>query len=898
MDVARPNTDKLLEMNQEEKCIRGTLKIFFGYAAGVGKTYAMLQSAHIAKESGVDVVVGYIEPYKRKDTMELLKGLETIPPLQIPYKNNLKLREFDLDSALTRKPELLIVDELAHTNLVNSKHTKRYQDIHELLNVGISVYTTVNLQDLESLSNIFVSITKISIKEKIPNFVFEQADQVELVDTDPQELLQRVKEGKVFPEKMSGLAMQKFYSLDNLAVLREIALNKAEERINKVTGKNRRQNQDNDYYTGEHILVCLSPSPSNAKVIRAASHMAAAFKAEFTAAYVEKPGRDTLQDRDAFRLRMNQRLAEQLGAKLITLYGGDVVKQIAEYARISGVSKIVLGKSYTRNHFFSKDINFTDQVTESIPNLEIYLIPDNHIKLYKNTNKQKSYSEKFSYLKDILLMISILGFCTLMAYLFRYLGVDEVNIVTIYILGVLLTAMATENQIYNILSSSLSVLCFNIFFTEPINSLAIDQPGYLITFFIMFVSGFITSSLAKKIKNYGEQAVRKAWRTQVLLETSQQIQMASGTDNIVKVVAEQLIRLLDRDIIYYPGSPDEKIKPYIFTVENGSEIEKILGKEEEIAASWCYNNNKHAGASTSTLSDLNGLYLAVRSPNRVYGVIGICLGNDYLPTVDEEILNAMLNEMAIALEKEKNLEEKTRVQMEMKQEKLRSNLLRSISHDLRTPLTSISGNSSVLLKQEDKLTQEQRKHLYEDIYENSVWLYNLVENLLSVTKIENIELKLQPELLEDVIEVAISHMKNKLKNHEVEVKLEQEYMMAWMEAKMIVQVIMNIIDNAVKYTSKGSHILVHAYEENKRIYISIADNGNGITDEEKKRIFDLFYTGESRCYDKSRSMGIGLSLCYSIIEAHGGQLRVYDNIPKGAKFEFDLKAEDTEQLER
>lgn len=664
----------------------------------------------------------------------------------------------------------------------------------------------------------------------------------------------------------------------------------------------KKSNYNKDYFTGEHILVCLSPSSSNIKVIQSASQMAIGFNAEFTAVYVENPGRDKLSEKDAHLLRMNQRFAEQLGANIITLYGGNIVNQIVEYAKISGVTKIILGNSFTKKKLFNKNENYIDEFTEWMPNLEIYLIPDYNVDSYKKLAVQRekkgwSIKDKTTFLWDLCLMIGILCFCTMLAYIFKYVGVDEANIVTVYILGVLLTAMATKNQIFNILVSSLSVLCFNIFFTKPYNSLAVYNHGYLITFLIMFLTGYIIASLTKKAKNYGEQAAKKAWRTQILLETSQRLQIVSGTEKIVKVVGEQLLRLTKRDVIYYVGNPEDN-KTYSFLIESYSKIDKLKEKEDKKAASCCYLNSKPAGSSTSTFSTAYGLYLAVRSPNGVHGVFGIYLNHEYLSALDEGILNTILYEMAMILEKEKNLEEKTQVQMEIKQEKLRSNLLRSISHDLRTPLTSISGNASVLMQEEHKLTIEKRKALYKDIYEDSVWLYNLVENLLSVTKIENgsTGIQLQPELLEDVMEEAILHMRNKLKNHTIKLQLDEEFIMAWMDANMIIQVVMNLIDNAVKYTPKGSHILIHVYKMKSRAYITISDNGNGISDEEKIKIFDLFYTGGGKCFDKSRSMGIGLSLCYSIIEAHGGKLIVCDNIPKGAKFQFDLKAENIEPL--
>lgn len=519
-------------------------------------------------EAGMDVAAGYIEPHARPETMALLDGLEQLPVLEIPYKN-IVLREFDLDAALKRRPQLLLVDELAHTNAAGCRHTKRYQDIQELLKEGISVYTTVNVQHLESLNDIVASITGITVQERIPDFVFDQADQVELVDIEPADLLERLKEGKVYCPKQAGTAMDHFFTLDNLTALREIALRRTADQVNRVTEKNREQNRESEYYTGEHILVCLSASPSNDKVIRAAARMANAFRARFTAVHVEAPGGEGMRDEDALRLRMNQRLAEQLGAKTVTLYGGDITRQIAEYARISGVSKIVLGRSYTKKKLFSQNVNFADQLTALVPRMEIYLIPDTYTRRYAKKNRLESIIavKDKNYLKDSLAMLAVLGISTILAFLFRLLGINEANIVTIYILGVLIIALITENQIYNLLASVLSVVCFNIFFTIPYNSLKVRDPGYMITFLIMFLAGFITASLAKKVKSYGRQAVRKAWRMEILLDTSRKLQMAYGEKAIAETVAGQLVKLLDKDVVYYPGEPREGVRPYCFPRE-------------------------------------------------------------------------------------------------------------------------------------------------------------------------------------------------------------------------------------------------------------------------------------------------------------------------------------------
>ncbi len=901
MSENRPDPNKLLkEINEEEqRKNRGKLKIFFGYAAGVGKTYAMLQSAHTAMEEGMDVVAGYIEPHARPETMALLNGLEVLPVREISYRN-IVLREFDLDRAVSRKPQLILVDELAHTNAQGCRHRKRYQDIQELLKHGINVYTTVNVQHLESLADIVASITGVMVKERIPDFIFDNANQVELVDIEPEELQERLKEGKIYRKNQAGSAMDHFFQADNLTALREIALRRTADHVNQTTEKSRERNPDSEYYTDEHIMVCLSPSPSSAKVIRAAARMAKAFKARFTAAHVEEPGAERLGDEDAMRLRMNQRLAEQLGAKTVVLYGGDITRQIAEYARVSGVSKIVLGRSYNKRSPFTRQVSFSDQLSRLLPKTEIYLIPDTYENRYakKYVRRREREDRKKTMLRDVGATAVILIGVTAISLLFGYWKFDEANIITLYILGILMNALVTESQVFNILASVLSVACFNFFFTNPRWTLLVDKPGYIVTFGIMFLAGFITAFLAKKVKIFGRQAAKRAWRMETLLETSQKLQIAKDSVQIAEVMGRQLVKLLDRDIIYYGGDPEIETEVLRFPKEEDSQIELLLSQDEVAVAVWCYRNNKHAGAMTNTLPGAKGLYLAVRSGERVFGVVGICMGEKYMSAFDESLMNAILNEAAMALERDYVSKEKLQADMKMKQEQLRANLLRSISHDLRTPLTSISGNSGILLEQELNLSGEQKHKLYEGIYDDSVWLYNLVENLLSVTRIENgnMQLNLQPELLEDVIQEALTHIKRRTQGHVIRIDLQDEFLMAWMDAKLIMQVILNIVDNALKYTSEGTSIVISAKKRLGRILVEIADNGEGILDASKERIFDMFYAENKTLADSRRSMGVGLALCRSIVAAHGGKLTVRDNIPKGSIFAFDLREEEVEGI--
>ncbi len=934
---SRQNPDQLLKAIQDEEVNqnKGHLKIFFGYAAGVGKTYAMLEAAHIAKQQGIDVVAGYIEPHERPKTAALLNGLEVIPTKEVTY-NGMILHEFDIDAALQRSPELILVDELAHTNAEGCRHAKRYQDIKELLRAGIDVYTTVNVQHIESLCDVVASITEVVVRERIPDSIFDHADQVELIDIEPQDLIERLSMGNVYRENQAKQAVENFFTVENLTALREIALRRCADRVNILT-ENARIKNNGDYHTDEHILVCLSSSPSNEKIIRTAARMAFAFKGTFTALFVETPDFSVMSEDNVKRLRSNMRLAEQLGAKIETVYGEDVPFQIAEFARLSGVSKIVIGRSSAaKRHLFSKP-TLTEKLILLAPNLDVHIIPDtvSNTSIYRLKKAKKKNFIVFS-VADILKCIGILIVSSLIGMIFQKLEFDEANIITVFVLGVLVTAVTTKHQVYSLLSSIVSVLVFNFLFTEPKFSLQAYDKGYPVTFLIMFLAAFLTGSLAIRIKNQARQAARSAYRTKVLFDTNQLLQQAKDKNEIVSVTSNQLIKLLGKDIIFYLADGEKLEVPRIFSTDE-KDLSACTSDNEKAVAGWVLKNNKHAGATTGTLSNAKCLYLAVRSTNMVYGVVGIVMDESPIDPFENSILLSILGECALALENEKNAREKQEAAVLAKNEQLRANLLRAISHDLRTPLTSISGNASNLLSNGDSFDSETKKQLYMDIYDeanllraishdlrtpltsisgnasnllsngdsfdsetkkqlymdiydDSIWLINLVENLLAVTRIEEgrLNLRMSEELVDDAISEALLHINRKSVEHSISVENRDEFLLAKMDARLIVQVIINIIDNAVKYTPKGSHIVIKTERVGDKAVISISDDGDGIPNELKPRIFDMFYSGANQIADSRRSLGLGLSLCKSIILAHGGEISVSDNLPHGTIFTFTL----------
>ena len=886
MTDQRPDPDALLrELKLKEETRTGKLKIFFGYAAGVGKTYAMLEAAHHAKEMGVDVVAGYIEPHVRPETLALLDGLEQLPNKEIPYKN-ITLREFDLDGALARKPQLILVDELAHTNAAGSRHRKRYQDIKELLRAGISVYTTVNVQHLESLNDVVASITGIAVAERLPDRIFDRADQVEVVDIEPADLLERLKEGKIYRPNQAARAMDHFFTLKNLAALREIALRRTADRLNRAadTGVGTKAK------SSEHILVCLSGAPSNANVIRTAARMAEAFRSSFTALFVETSDFKDMSDDNRSRLRANLRLAEELGARIATVYGDDTPLQIAEYARASGVTKIVLGRSNNKRFFWERSKNLVDRLNALAPDLDIHIIPDTY-PAYRAPRKSWNLSERFT-VKDALRTLVILAVCTMVGLAFAYLDFSEANIIMIYQLGVLVVAMVTSGRLYSLAASILSILIFNFFFTVPLFTLHFNDKSYLATFLVMFLVAFLSSSLTTRIKRQARLASRQAYRTQVLLEASQTLQKAEGQEAILEAMAVQLRKLLERTALYYPVLSDGTLgQPRFFPVEPTVDTGAYLGPDETAVASWVQKNNKHAGATTNTLPNAKCLYLAVRGEGSALAVAGIAIEEGREPDAFEKnLMLAIVDECGLVLEKELLGQEKHRVEEQAQQEALRANLLRAISHDLRTPLTAISGNAGILMENASVLDAAKRRQLYTSIYDDSMWLANLVENLLSVSRIENgtIRLKMEPELLEEVFQEALTHLDRKAKEHTITVELPDDMLMAKMDARLIVQVVINIVNNAIKYTPPGSHVQVSARKRGESVEVRIADDGPGISDEAKAKLFDMFYTANNARGDGRRGLGLGLSLCRSIVQAHGGSITVENNYPKGAIFSFTL----------
>lgn len=687
--------------------------------------------------------------------------------------------------------------------------------------------------------------------------------------------------------------------------------------------------------SNEHILVCLSSSPSNERIVRMAGQMAQAFGGTLTALYVQTPGNRALSSEDEARLQTHVRLATELGAEIVTTHGDDVPTQIAEYARVSGITKIVLGRSGAeRRHFWSQP-SLTERLTELAPTVEIHIIPDAEV--VRHTQRSMlAIAPSVPTLRDLVLTLVIQAAATIIGFLFFRLHYTDANIITIYLLGVLLTSVSTNGYTCGLLASVLSVFLFNYFLTEPRLTLVAYGKDYPVTFAVMLGASILAGTLAAKLKAHAELSARDAYRTKTLFDANQQLQKAETPTDIYRTTATQIQRLVQRDILIYPAmqldvpygqttgtttamqaadaatpspyapasaasitgtSPSGGVassrfrEGYLFPSNGGAPRSIPENACEPEVVDWVFQHRKRAGASTEKFQDAHCLYLSIRTGQQVYGVVGVpCSAKAPLDAFTSSILLSILGECALALESLHNAEEREKAAVLAKNEQLRANLLRSISHDLRTPLTSISGNADALLHSYQALDDDSRTQMITDIYDDAQWLTELVENLLAVTKISDgsVKLQLSDQVVDDIVAEALRHIDRHATEHHITSDCGELPLLVRADARLIMQLLINLVNNAIKYTPAGSHIEIHAFREAEHAVIEVSDDGPGIPDAQKAQVFEMFYTGSKRVADSRRSLGLGLSLCRSIVHAHDGELSLRDNIPHGCVFSFTL----------
>ena len=648
--------------------------------------------------------------------------------------------------------------------------------------------------------------------------------------------------------------------------------------------------QKTEIPAAEHILVCLSSSPSNERIVRTAGRMASVFGGSFTALYVQTPENTAMREDDQLRLQENTRLAQQLGAEIVTMHGEDVPTQIAEYARLSGVTRIVIGRSGAQRRSFWSSPTLTERLIELAPGLDIHIIPD--VDVYKNYHKKKPSLMRpaMPTFRELLLTLGILTAATAIGWLFLRLGFTDANIITLYLLGVLFTSVLTSGYTCGILASILSVILFNYFLTEPHLSLLAYGSGYPVTFVIMLGASILTGTLAAKLKAHAQLSAHDAFRTKLLFDTNQQLQKAQSKEDAYQTTAVQLQRLLERDILVYPAENGQLGTGLFYATDGSPACSVPPAQQEREVVEWTWQNRRRAGATTAQFPRAKYLYLAIRTQQQAYGVIGISVAGKPLDAFESSITLSILGECALALESLRNAEEKEKAAVLAKNEQLRANLLRSISHDLRTPLTSISGNADTLLHSYNVLDEQTRKQIFTDIYDDAQWLTGLVENLLSITKIADgsVKLRLSDQVVDDIVSEALRHIDRRSAEHHITVDCGDEPLLVRVDAGLIVQVLINLVNNAVKYTPAGSNIRITAIPRENMAEICVSDNGPGIPDELKERVFEMFFTGGNPIGDSRRSLGLGLTLCQAIIHTHNGEMTLKENSPHGCIFSFTV----------
>ncbi len=899
---------------------RGRLKIFFGYARGVGKTYAMLDDAQEQFQNGVDVIAGHIKASISLEIPELLGAIPVLPYKVIGEGSNQRY-EFDLDAALKRKPKLILIDELAHSNAVGVRNRKRYQDIDELLNSGIDVYTTVNVQNIESLNDVVQVITQVSEQETVPDYIFDRADKVKLIDIEPDELLRRLEQCRSYSQKevaplknmrtFRGVetpviiqqeavsdnkndaavieGTDNYLSKENLRLLREVAMRKAADRISH---NNQNEGLLTDKTTNTKLLVCISSSPSSARCIRWTARTAEAFHAPWVAVYVENRENEKLSEKEKKNFQANVELAEQLGAEITTLNGADIADTVAEYAKLSGITNIVIGKSRKKKLLRGLfDMDLEDKLISLLNNTEIHIIPDvTSVRTYHGSHKFFNGNNLSFSWKDIFKSAAIIAITVAISILFNKLELSNQNIIMLYILAVLIISKITSGYLYGIVASVLCVLIDNFLFMEPKFTFNVIQRDYPITFAVMLLTALIMSTMTVRIKSQVESAKNREQRTEVLYEINKKLLVTRGLHKIIGLTNEYIVKIFGRSAIFYTKDPQEGAKGILKKAEDDLDASFLLSKEERAVAHWVFINQKRAGYGTDTFMDAKAFYMPVIFQGNVLGVLGVsCSNGMVIDHTNRSFMRRITSLVAMALERQRLSDEQRKILVETEKEKMRSNLLRAISHDLRTPLTGILGASSAILENRDQLDDATKEQLISHIKEDSQWLIRMVENLLSVTRINEDTAKVTktPEAAEEIIAAAIGRIRKRFPEQKIKVTVPDELLMVPMDATLIEQVIINLIENAIKHSGETIIDVVLRKEKAYAVF-EVTDNGEGIPEQDFPYLFESYVPNGKRTSDSSRGMGIGLSICMSIVKAHKGRMEASNREGKGAVFRFTL----------
>ena len=909
----RPDPDELLDKLQrdEEKRQRGKLKVFFGASAGVGKTYAMLQAARRRRDDGVDVVVGIAETHGRSETAALLEGLDVLPLAHIEYRGR-KLGEFDLDAALARKPQLILVDELAHSNVQGARHLKRWQDVYELLDAGIDVYTTVNVQHLESLNDVVGQITGIRVWETVPDRVFDRADEVTLVDLPAEELLDRMRDGKVYMAQQAERAVRNFFRKGNLIALRELALRRTADRVDAQMREYRADRSiQRIWQARERLLVCVGPGPEAPVLVRAAARLASALKADWLAVYVETPKLQRLPDARRERTLNALKLAAELGAETATLAGADAVAALIGYARVRNVSKLVAGASPRVGLARWLRRPLGDRIAERAGDLDLTLIrasserdgPERRTTLDEGVNawrealqaarERRSPPRAYAWAVTICIGITVVA-----SQLFAH--IDLTNLVMLYLLGVIFTAVRLGRG-PGVVQSFVSVAAFDYFFVPPRMSFSVSDTQYLLTFFSMLLTSLVISHLTSSLRREASVARRREQRTGAMYAMARELAAALTMEQIVGIGSRHVSEVFRaRVAILLPDSADQ-VKQKI---EDPDAAVTLEGEALDIdVGQWVYDQQKQAGHGTDTLPAAAALYLPLKAPMRTRGVLAAVMRDERELDVPEQqrMLDAFAAQIALALERVHYVDIARDALVNMESERLRNSLLSAISHDLRTPLTTIVGFSSMLAQtREGQAVKQPGDDLVEAIHEEALRMTGIVTNLLDMARLQagGLQLNRQWSLLEETVGAALRACRRVLARHPVQVKLPVDLPLLQLDAVLMERLFSNLFENAAKYTPADTPLVIGAEQIDQDgkplVRVTVDDTGPGLPVGMEARVFEKFTRGEKE--SAKPGIGLGLAICRAIVDAHGGTIGAVNRIDReghieGARFWFTLPVE-------
>ncbi len=885
----RPDPDALLRRVQAEQTgdDRATLKIFFGYAPGVGKTYTMLDAARRLRAQGIDVVVGCVETHGRAETEALLEDLEVLPRRTIHYRGA-TLTEFDLDGALARRPQVLILDELAHTNAPESRHQKRWQDALELLEAGISVHTTLNVQHVESLNDVVTQITTVRVRETVPDSILERADEIELVDLPAEELLGRLRDGKVYVPERARAAIESFFRRGNLLALRELALRQAAQHVDEdVRAYRRAYDIATTWPAAERILVCVGPSPSSAQLIRGARRMAAGLRATWVAVYAEAPDAYPMTAQDRERLQANLRLAESLGASVVRLAGHRVADEILRYAREHNITRIVIGKPTHARRWDVVRGSLVSRIVRGSGDIEVHFIGGDATARDPATVVTPP-RRRFDWQGAGLALALVAGVTAVGAVARQQLS--QPDMVTAFLLAIMLVAFR-YGRAASLIASALAVVAYDVFFVPPFYTLSVEHSRHVLTFAMMFGVGLVISGLTARLRRQERDARGRESRTAALFALARDLASAASEQETAQAAALHATGVFGGEAFVLLRGDDGGV-----VVRGRHPASADLNDQELAVARWASEHGRPAGRSTDTLPGARVTCVPLRSGGTALGALAVNPSSrEALEVEQRRFLEAFAGQTALAVERAQLVEGARTAALRVRTEEMRSALLSAVSHDLRTPLAVITGASTALRDDRGQLTTDQRVELLDTVCAEADRMERLIVNILDMVRVESGGIAPRREWvpLEEVVGSALGRLEKRLRGLEVVVDLPASLPLLSADPLLLEQVIVNLVDNAARYGAGDGPLEVRGWARDGAIVFEVADRGPGLALGDEDRIFEKFYRGER---SQGVGAGLGLAICRAIVEAHGGTIVAENREGGGARLRVQLPASEPPPL--